>query len=233
MRTPSRLRRVSARSGRAARSRAGCSAIWPRTFMKSARRERVWSRGADSRSARDRGLSGGHHGRFRVPFGCRGRNARHLPVGANRSAVRRTHCKFTKFNLDGEIRSVAAALPPGYEAAIGRGSRALQFVAAEEVVLVAGWAVRASQAADEKHRNADRHQHGEHASVRRKPMNRHAYSRTPAQLLAKCLADEPGIRAIWIEHRTRNPGNPVYHRQKFCDHSSDLFTCPQEKKRRK
>jgi hypothetical protein len=49
---------------------------------------------------------------------------------------------------------------------------ASHLVAAEEVILFAGAAVRASQAADKEHSHAHRNQHGDHASVRRKPMNK-------------------------------------------------------------
>ena len=67
---------------------------------------------------------------------------------------------------------------------------ALEFVAAEEVVFVAAGAVGASQAADQKHRNADSHQDSQDASVRREPMDQMMHIQD-THIADKSFADEP------------------------------------------
>jgi hypothetical protein len=52
----------------------------------------------------------------------------------------------------------------------------LQLVAAEEVVLLAAGAVRAPQAADEKHGHTHRYHNGKGISVGRKPVNQTAHT---------------------------------------------------------
>lgn len=52
---------------------------------------------------------------------------------------------------------------------------------AEQVILVAAWAIRASQAANKKHRNAHRHHNGQDASTRRKPMNQAMHNQDSKQ----------------------------------------------------
>jgi hypothetical protein len=67
---------------------------------------------------------------------------------------------------------------------------ALHFVAAEEVVLVAAGAVGASQAANQKNRNAHCHQDSQEAAVRREPMDQMMHIQD-THTVEKSLADEP------------------------------------------
>jgi hypothetical protein len=67
---------------------------------------------------------------------------------------------------------------------------ALEFVAAEEVVFVAAGAVGASQATDQKDRNADCYKNSQDASVRREPMDQMMHIQD-THIADKSFADEP------------------------------------------
>lgn len=66
---------------------------------------------------------------------------------------------------------MADALPSGDEVAVMRRLLGLHLVAAEEIVLVAAGAVRASEAANKQDSHAYRYQNGKDASVTREPVN--------------------------------------------------------------
>jgi hypothetical protein len=114
----------------------------------------------------------------------------------------------------------------------GAAAGPLHSVMAEEIVLVPRRAVRASQAADQKHCHTNCNQHGDYASVRREPMNSVLHiqeTHSVYWMLPRCTE----YTSKGIEHLQAGiPVNQSYHRPNFPVIPSDS-SCHLENKRRK